>query len=204
LSRLKSPALLKISGIYGILAPVFAFTLILLAIANYSSFSWTQNALSDLGVVPGVTSSFFNSGLIICGVWGLNFTIGLFILMSESILGRVGATVFASACLALVAIGMFPENIAPTHYYASVAFFVLLPISMLILVGALWGARQTALSTFTLLLATVAATPWILLFSIRYVSGVAIPELISALAGAAWIIVLGSKMIKEASHLKSL
>jgi hypothetical membrane protein len=177
--------------------------LIFLAIANYPPFSWTDNALSDLGVVPGATSSLFNSGLIISGIWCLLFAIGLFILLRESVLGRVGVFVFALACSALVAIGLFPENVTPTHYVVSVMFFVLLPISLLIITGAFGVMGKVRLAVFTLLVAVAAAAPWILLFSVQYVSGVAIPEFASALAGAVWAVVLSCKMIIEASHSKT-
>ena len=50
---------LKIAGIDGIIAPIYALTLILISVASYPQFSWTDNALSDLGVVSGVTSALF-------------------------------------------------------------------------------------------------------------------------------------------------
>lgn len=192
--------LLKLSGVYGVLAPVLAFAFILAAITSYPPFSWTSNALSDLGVVPGVTAGVFNSGLIICGVLCLMFTIGLYVLLSESMVGRVGVFVFGLACVALTAIGTFPEDVSPTHYLVSVAFFVLLPISLLIIVGGFWRTGQVRMAVFTLLTAIVAALPWVLLFAVRYVSGVAIPETASGLAGAVWAAALGYKMIKAASQ----
>jgi hypothetical membrane protein len=202
LPKLKNTILLKISGIYGILAPVFAFTFIFLAIASYSPFSWTNNALSDLGVAPGVTAQLFNSGLIVSGIWCFMFAIGLFIILGENVLGRVGVFVFVLACLALVAIGIFPESVRPVHYIVSVMSFVLLPISLLIISGAFWFTGQVRMAAFTLLVAVAAVVPWVLLFSVRYVAGVAVPEFVSALAGAVWIIVLSYKMIKEASRAK--
>jgi hypothetical membrane protein len=161
-----------------------------------------DNALSDLGVVPGVTAVFFNSGLIIGGVLCFVFAIGLFGFLSERVVGRVGAFVLVAASLALVAIGVFPESVRPAHYMVSVAFFVLLPVSLLIITGAFWFTGQVRVVVFTLLVAVAAAAPWVLLFLVRYVSGVAVPEFVSALAGAVWAVVLGYKMIKEASRAK--
>jgi hypothetical membrane protein len=63
--------------------------------------------------------------------------------------------------------------------------------------------RQKTLATFTLLVAIFAAAPWVLFFQIHYVQGVAIPELLSALAGAVWSVVIGWKMFKAASQPKS-
>ena len=193
---------LRIAGTCGIVAPILAFTFICLAVASYPQFSWVDNALSDLGVVPGVTAALFNYGLIISGMLFFIFSTGMFLFLGEKFVSRTGAFVFALACLALVAIGVFPENVKPTHYLVSVAFFVLLPISMLVIAGAFWLMGQVRMAVFTLLVAVVAAAPWVLLFSVRYVSGVAVPETVSGLAGAVWAVVLGYKMMREASRAK--
>lgn len=191
---------LKMSGVSGVLTPIIAFTFISLAIANSPQFSWTENALSDLGIQEGVTPILFNSGLIISGFLAMVFASGLFILLREKMLGRIGVFIFVLDALALIAIGVFPENVAPAHYYASVVFFVLFPISMFVICAAflLMGKVKTGL--FTFLVAIVAAAVWIIQFAIRFVPNVAIPETISALSASTWSIVLGFKMLKEASH----
>lgn len=193
---------LRIAGTCGIIAPILAFTFICLAVASYPQFSWMDNALSDLGVVPGVTEALFNYGLIISGMLFVVFSTGMFLFLGEKIVSRTGAFVLALACLALVAIGLFPENVKPTHYLVSVAFFVLLPISMLIIAGAFWFMSQVRMAVFTLIAAVAAAAPWILYFSVHYVSGVAVPEAVSGLAGTVWTVVLGCKMMREASRAK--
>ena len=196
MSKSLSTALLRVSGIYGVFAPVLAFTFILMAVWSHPQFSWTANALSDLGVVSGVTAGIFNSGLVVCGVLCLTFAIGLYLLLIESRMGRVGVIVFALACLSLVAIGTFPESVSPTHYLVSVAFFVLLPISLLVITAGFAANRHAKMALFTLVVAVVAALPWVLYFTVHYVSGVAIPETISGLAGGVWTVVLGYKMLR--------
>jgi hypothetical membrane protein len=128
---------------------------------------------------------------------------GLYVLLSESVVGRVGVFVFGLACTALVAIGMFPESVSSVHYAVSVAFFVLLPISLLIIVGGFQRTGQMRMAMFTLVVAIVAALPWVLLFAVRYVSGVAIPEFVSGLAGGVWAVAVGYKMIRAASQPKT-
>jgi hypothetical membrane protein len=187
----------KVSSVCGILAPIIAFAFILLAIAFYSQFSWTDNALSDLGIVSGATAVFFNSGLIISGVLIILFGLGLPILFDNRLLGKISASAFIIDALALIAIGVFPESAKPMHYYASVAFFVLLPISMLLITATFLLVARRRLALFTLLVAVVAVAVWVVQFSVRFVSGVAIPETISALSGSAWSIVLGFKMLKR-------
>jgi hypothetical membrane protein len=196
----KNARWLKISGISGIITPIIAFTFILLAIASCPEFSWTENALSDLGIKPGITAPLFNYGLIVSGIIALVFATGLFIYLNDRALGRIGALTFILATLALFAIGSFPENVRPTHYYVSVAFFVLFPISMLVIVAASLLAGEVKMGLFTLLVAVIAAAPWILYFSMRFVPNDAIPETISALSASVWAVVLGYKMLRHASR----
>jgi len=191
---------LKISGICGIITPIVAFTCILLAIASYPQFSWTGNALSDLGVVEGITAVLFNFGLIIGGILALVFASGLFVFLRNKMLGGIGASIFLLAALALMAIGIFPENVKPTHYYASVAFFVLFLISILVIGATFLLTVKVKMGLFTFLAAAVAAVVWIIRWTTPFVSGVAIPETLFAASASMWSIVLGFKMLKEASH----
>lgn len=153
--------------------------------------------------MSGATSTLFNFGLFLSGLFALNFSIGLFILLHERIIGKVGSAVFVSACLSLEGIGFFPEDIRPFHYIFSVAFFVLMPIALLVIAGYYLKTHQKRMATFTLLVALVAAAPWVLQFTVPYVSGVAIPEAVSAIAGSVWTVVLGYSMFKEASQAKT-
>lgn len=196
--------LLQIGAVSGIVTPILAFSCILVAVASYSMFSWTENALSDLGIVSGVTGPVFNFGLCGSGLFVLSFAaFGLFTYLENSWVGKIGSLTFASAGLALMGIGFFPENVVPYHYLFSVAFFVLLPISLFVITAAFAFKRQTKMALFTLLTAVAAATPWILYFAVHYVPGVAIPEFASALAGSAWVVVLSYKMFKAASQSKT-
>ncbi len=196
---LKYSPVLKIAGLFGILTPAIAFSFIFIAIALYQPFNWSNNALSDLGVVNGLTSGLFNSGLIITGVWALVFMVGLLIKFNKNLVGQVSAFVFALACLSLIAIGIFPENVVPTHYLVSVAFFVFLPISLFIVAAAFVVVHKIRMAVFTIVIAFASALPWILYFSLYYAPNVAIPEFVSGLAGSAWIVVIGYQMIKEAA-----
>lgn len=195
--------MLLVGGASGVTAPIIAFTFILISIASYPSFSWTDNALSDLGIIAGITGPVFNFGLYLSGFLVLQFAVfGLFNHL-ESWVGRIGAVTFAATAVALIGIGFAPENVVPYHYLFSVAFFVLLPISLFIITAAFAFKRKTKRALFTLLIAATAAAPWILQFTIHYVKGVAIPEFASALAGSIWVIVFGYRMLRATSHPKT-
>ncbi len=194
---IKKNSWLKLSGAAGVITSIIAFTCISLAILWYPDFSWTNNALSDLGVQIGLTTSLFNYGLIVSGLLALVFAVGMFFYLREKILGEAGAAVFILAALALVSIGLFPENVEPMHYYASVAFFLLVPVAMLFLVAGFYQLGRRGVAWFTLLAGLVAAAPWVLQFAVDYVPNVAIPETISAVSASTWSIVVGSIMLRN-------
>lgn len=186
----------RIGAASGIVAPIIAFICILTAIASYPPFSWTNNALSDLGVVSGITASLFNFGLLASGILAFNFAIfGLFTYFGKRWVGKTGSAVFAAATLALIAISVFNENFSPTHYLVSVAFFTLAPIALFILTFGFWLNHQPGMAAFTVAIGVAAALPWILLFTFNYVPNVAIPEFLSALAVSVWAMFLGKKML---------
>src|SRR3972149_7650542 len=199
LSGSRRTAWLQITGSAGILAPLFGFVFVGLAIASYPQFSWMDNALSDLGVVAGATSTLFNFGLYLSGLFFFVFSVGLFTYLGDRVLGKIGSAIFVLASLSLEGIGSFTQNAPPYHLIFSVAFFTLMPIALLFIMGHYAVSRQKRMTVFTLSVAVAAGLPWVLLFLFRYAPGVAIPELISALAGAAWVVFLGYKMIREAS-----
>lgn len=197
--RFNSARTQRIGATAGFAAPVLAFTCILLAIASYPKFSWTGNALSDLGVMKGLTGPLFNFGLYASGFLGSIFAIfGLYAHIGKSNLGKAGSVVFAAATVALIAIGVFNESFSGTHFTVSVAFFVLAPISLFILACAFAFKRHTEMAAFTVGVGVVAAVPWILEFTVHYVPKVAIPETISALAVSAWSMFLSYRIAKQA------
>ena len=194
---------LKVTGTCGFLTPIVAFACIFSAIASYPQFNWLNNALSDLGVVEGVTKVVFNSGLIVGGALCAVFATGLFVVLKERAVGKVGAFVFVLASVSLLAIGFFPENVRPTHYIVSVMFFTFLPVSLLINVGAFGLMRRVRMVVCTFLVAVAATAPWVLYFTVNYAPNVALPEIVSAFAGAVWAMVLSGKMLRQASRAKT-
>jgi hypothetical membrane protein len=181
---------------FGVVAPIVTFTCIGLAIWSWPQFSWTNNALSDLGVQSGVTAWLFNGGLIAGAILFMVFATGLFTFTKHP-LGKIAAATFMLAIASLFAVGVFNENFSPTHYTVSVMLFVFLPISLLMFVSNFWLEGKRGLSGFTLGLGLVAAAVWILQLTLEYVPKVAIPEIISGVAGAAWVLAVSYLMLKK-------
>ncbi|MGB9676555.1 MAG: DUF998 domain-containing protein [Candidatus Bathyarchaeales archaeon] len=187
----------RVSAVCGILTPIIAFTCILTAIALYPSFSWTDKALSDLGIVEGgAVSMIFNGGLMVSGILALAFAIGVQNYLDKSIIGKIGAFLFALDAIALIAIGAFPEKTAP-HYPASLAFFALFPIAMLFIGIVLIKKNEKPMAAFSFLAALFSIAIWVFQYTVGFGKGVAIPETLTSLAVSAWALVLGFKMLKQ-------
>lgn len=192
--------IVEFSSICGGIAPFFTYACILLAIGSYSEFNWANNALSDLGVVPGLTMTIFNGGLIIGGILFTIFAIGLTQFFSKKPLGQIGAGALIIATISLICVGIFNEHVRPIHYIVSVSLFFFMPIALWILTLAFWKDDQKRMSIFTVIIGIAAAIPWILEFTVHYAPNVAIPEFVSGLATSIWALTLSSKMLKESTR----
>ena len=184
--------LMKIAGLCGITSPIISISLILLAIHNAPWFSWTGNALSDLGV-EGFPAVLFNTGLIIGGLLTTVFAIGLIQALRIHVLSRVGSVLFLLDTFALCAIGVFPETVGPLHFYVSVAFFMSFPISLLLTgLAMVLETTKRRWGLLAIIVAIIAVGTWIF----RWPSP-AIPEIIAALAASSWSIISGIRLYKS-------
>jgi len=193
LSKSKRVVLLKFALLCGVISPLISLSFIALAIAYTPRFNWFTWALSDLGVHEAAL--IFNPGLIIGGILAITFAIGLMQVLRKQVLGLVGAFTLVLSSINLCAIGVFPESAGRIHFYVSLAFFVLLAISLL-LIGAslIQESSQRYLGLFTILTVVVAV---VTVLAVPH-EGAAIPEIIAALAASVWAVVTSIKLYKSA------
>ncbi|MFB0558801.1 MAG: DUF998 domain-containing protein [Candidatus Bathyarchaeia archaeon] len=182
--------LVRFCGYFGVGAPVLGLTMVLLAISTAPWFSWTANALSDLGVY-GFTALIFNSSIQMTAIIMSFFSLGIYELTKGNRIGTLGFVLNLAGAGFLLGIAAFPETAGPIHYQFSVAFFVTLPISLLVLSLNMKRIGMGRLSLFT---AAAGATA-LLVWTPRW-EAVAIPEFLSALAVGLWSIVLGARMTR--------
>jgi hypothetical membrane protein len=188
----------RIGAASGILSPIIAFSCILIAIASYPAFSWMNNALSDLGVISGITEMLFNFGLCASGILGFTFALlGLLTCIGKNWISKIGVVIYAAATVALVAIGVFNESYTGTHFAVSVAFFMLMPMALFIITCGYYLSQKRRMAIFTGLTGIAAALPWVLLFAFGYVPNVAIPEFISGLAVSVWNIAISYRIVRQ-------
>ena len=178
---------LGLAGLCGVAAPVVALSLIFLAVSISPWFSWSANALSDLGV--GEAAWVFNSGLMTGGILTMVFAAGLLTTFRGRALRRVGAVLLFFDAVALFGIGLFSEAAGDIHSYFSVAFFVLFPLSLFLLGAGAVMVGSKKFGSFTIVDGVLAALPWAFSWD-----GVAIPEAISALVASIWIMAEGTRI----------
>jgi hypothetical membrane protein len=181
---------LRAAGLCGVITPILVLTLIALAISYSPWFSWTKNALSDLGV-QGIAAVLFNSSLIIGGILMCIFAVGLREVLKSRTLEHAGTLILILDAAVFCAIGVFPETAGRIHFYVSVAFFTLFPMAMFF-IGAsmIWFSSEKKLGLFTVLIGVAAAGVWTFPWE-----AVAIPEIVAGLVLSMWSIVFGTRLL---------
>jgi hypothetical membrane protein len=197
-----------LAGASGILAPLVAMVFISIAILYSPGFSLTQNWLADLTgmgheyvfnvarplVSSPTTEILTRSGFIIAGILGIVFSLGLFY-DDDAPSHRLGAVFVALGSAALGAISIFPESTGLINLVVGYAFYLLIPIAILLIGGALIGAFHNRLGGLSIALGMIA------LIGVSFQSygrGVAEAIIISPIA--VWDIVFGVRLLAHASH----
>jgi len=175
----------RMAGLCGILAPVVNLSAVFLAILLSPWFSWSANALSDLGVAEAAL--LFNTGLMLGGILTVVLAAGLFSKFKGQTTRRAGALLLFLAAVELFGVGVFSEAAGIIHFYFSVAFFMLLPIALLVIGAGAIAAKSRKFGAFTIILGILAGLPWAFSWSAE-----AVPEMLSALAVSAWCIAQGA------------
>lgn len=166
---------MKRSAFFGVGAIFVLYCSILLAISRAPWFSWTENALSDLGNLRYDTAPIFNAGLLIAGL--------LLILYSSAALrdhAPKTAYFLAFTGFAMQLVGLLCENYGHLHYYVSVLLFVSLPFAAM----SYFIERRCYLTWLVFL----AVPVWILYFQGSLFPGVAIPEILSSFVMLPWLL----------------
>jgi hypothetical membrane protein len=182
--------LIRLFGWFGIITPIVGFGMIFIAISTAPWFSWEMNALSDLGV-EGLTAALFNGGLMMTAAVMAVFSLGIYELGKEDRLGKISFILLIWVCLFLVGIGLWPETAGSIHLEVSIAFFVTLPVAMIVNSISLIRRGHRELGSLGIAAGAVAIVIWTLNWE-----GVAIPEAVAAASAGIWSVVTGAWMTK--------
>lgn len=177
----------RTAAVFGVASTVLALGGIALAVALAPWFSWTGNALSDLGVAgDALVRVPFNGGLLLGGVAALPYAWVVWMTAGDRA-GRLVGALFGLTAVFMAGVGGFPADTA-LHVPVAIGFF--LGLTVLLAVDGL-RRRDTAAGR-TLLVAPVVhlGAWWVWIAVLDLGDGIALPELVGALLLAVWVLVL--------------
>jgi hypothetical membrane protein len=157
-------------------------------------FSWTSDALSDLGHPRHASALAFNAGLIASGLLYMVFALSLVRVLPRGRLEAAAALCLALGGLSLSLIGVVNESFGAPHFVVSFTYFMFVPLGMAFLAFSLWSTMR-GLAALTLCLSALAA-----FFGISIIAAIvygapfpsqAIPELIASVFHASWSVYAG-------------
>ena len=171
----------------GLLAVVVTLGGVLGATTIDPTFSWSTDALSDLGTRAG-SAPVFNASVILGGALGVVYANGLRRQATTPLAHCTGFT-FGLAMLGLMGVGLFPLG-HPMHVPTAAGFFGLFTVAMLC-DGIRRRDETTGKTTLGLVgLHLLVWATWIL--GLWPVPGLALPEIVGAALLVAWLVVSGS------------
>ena len=163
-------------ALFGILAPLVAIFFIAVSIILSPWFSWSRNALSDLGhSVDSEVAPLFNFGLLLCGFLIIHYAITCF-----SNHAKYTSYPLILTGLSLQLVATFDELYRSHHVLVSVLFFVALGFTSLT-----YSLEKRSVLAFVALI--IGSFSWILYGLDIYSMGIAVPEIVSSLAAVIWI-----------------
>jgi hypothetical membrane protein len=178
-------------ALFGLLGPLFGVIFILMTIVLSPWFSWESNALSDLGhSVQSDGAPLFNFGLLICGFFIIAYSITIFKKYAK----------YTSYCLVFVGLALqlvatFDEIYGVLHFQVSVLFFLGLGFT-----SVLFFIEKKSLHSIVAF--SLSFGSWIIYGLGMYNIGIAVPEIISALTVASWIMLSSLRLYRNNSNIE--
>ncbi|MBN2066125.1 MAG: DUF998 domain-containing protein [Candidatus Thermoplasmatota archaeon] len=185
-------AIRMLAGISGVLLPFIALAVLIGTLPYAPWFSWTENAISDLGI-PEYGLLFFNYGLILIGFLLLVFSIGLNLHLKKE---RVGPTIFSLSGIYLMGVGIFPLPSA-SHVDLAGLFFIAFPLGFFVIGVRLFRRPDSMLKRIgfeSLVVTAISAGSSVFLL---FFSGIAIPEVFVLFPGFLWCARYGVYLLSE-------
>ncbi|NJE85766.1 DUF998 domain-containing protein [Thermococcus sp. CX2] len=140
-------------------------------------FSFTDNALSDMGSVKNPNNYLFNDFIMLFAVLGFVASIGAF---------RSGlAYLMPLAMVSLFLVGVFPEEYSP-HAPSAILFYVL-ALGDIAIVGLKLARSGLSIGMLWAVLSVVTFVVVVYMVRARVFKGLAIPELVGASLILAWL-----------------
>jgi hypothetical membrane protein len=195
---MNSSKIIKFFGLIGIVAPIFGLSAVFAStLLCGGGFSWSSNALSDLGVSQ--VANIFNYSLIVVGILNFIFSIGFVKAYARSALFYLGGIILILGGGSLSLVGVFTEAYGVLHLYVSLGYFVLFPIAMM-LIGLAFIRMNMQTKGYPSILAGIIALLVILGgLTLQWHTwlglGFAVPEYVEAIVIAVWTVRMGVSLM---------
>ncbi len=131
----------RLGATAGLIGSITFTTLWAMAAVTDDNWQLGRMTLSELGGRSSPGALLFNSGAVFTGLLSLVFAIGLYRVLSTSLLGRVGSTTLAIASIFLVGVGLFPIDTGEPHTVLSYGFFIVAAVSLALLIVPIWKSH---------------------------------------------------------------
>jgi hypothetical membrane protein len=180
---------LRLAAWCGLVTPSISLFTILSSVAISPWFDWQRDALSDLGVSP--TPNLFNLGLIVSGLLSCIFALGVWRWAGSGRWLRAGCACLLIGSLLLASIGVFTETYGRLHNAVATLYFLLTPLSY-ILLGVGWRRKRSQpLSTLSIAAGGLALLLMLLRTILTHNGGNAVPEMLTSIVTSSWTFGLG-------------
>ena len=170
-------------ALLGLIGPLVSFICIIISIVLVPWFSWEINALSDLGQsVSSEVAPIFNFGLLLGGFLTILYSITVFRKYN-----KYTSYFLVLSGLSLQLVGTFDEVYNWLHTQVSILFFASIGLASV----AYYVEKRSVVALLALI---IGAVSWIAYGLNIYSSGIAVPEIISAVAVALWVMLSAFKI----------
>lgn len=184
----------------GIAAVLIAYTCIAVSVLRSPWFSWTNNALSDLGNTSSSRNLrdgvawIFDSGLVISGI--LTMAFGILLLREERFSWKYGLWIvpLSVASFDLAMIGVFNESFGEIHSIVSIIFFFVTAIFLLLYSYVSFPLGSPKIGAAALVLGILCAAVWIAKWPWP---GVAIQETLTSSASATFVLIIAVSRVRH-------
>ena len=170
-------------ALLGLLGPLTGILSIIICIILVPWFSWGSNALSDLGhSVESDVAPIFNFGLLLSG-----FMTILYSIISFRKHAKYTSYFLVFVGLSLQLVGTFDEIYGWLHTQVSILFFTAIGFASIVY----FIEKRSVIALLAFILSLIA---WITYGLKIYNAGIAVPETVSAIAVAIWVMLSAFKI----------
>jgi hypothetical membrane protein len=191
----RTQKLIHLSGLSGIISSTLPLIMIFASTVLEKSFSWNENALSDIGVSQ--LAWLFNSALVVGGLLNLLFAVGLRSYIDKTVWLKIGVWLIIVSSISLSLVGVFTENYSIIHVLVALGYLILTPLGLICI-----GFREKSLHigkvSFVLgitALLVILGLP-VITFVVNLQIGFAVPEFLESLMLSIWTFWISLKLIR--------